>query len=449
MTPRTLHTFPGDVQPLDRNLSRPARILFFLLSAVMFAAAVTAYVWLFEVSTGLKYTYTVLLICFIVYIFSKYFFASLYQPLAPWDGASAALDDATVALLIPVFNEGEAVMRVQVASILAQRKPFSQVFFIDDGSTKDRSGVEYLRTVAAQEPLITLVEMEHNVGKRHAQAAVLPLVTSDFIMTTDSDTVMERDCLFNLLLPLYAPDGSGEGISAVTGKVLAYNSDTNLLTSVLNLRYYNAFDVERASQSVTGSVIVASGPVTIYRSEIILENLDEYVNQTFLGRPQTLGDDRCLTNIALRTGKVVYQATALVLTEIPDTLRAFRLQQTRWSRSWFRESILGVPNAIRVRKPIIIMWLVIELVMFFAIFASIALTIYWMFVPGYLTYELLGFFGFIVWNAWVRNIYYSAVSFREFLKAPIYGYLHMFVVLPVKVYALFTMRNNSWVTRSN
>ena len=35
----------------------------------------------------------------------------------------------------------------------------------------------------------------------------------------------------------------------------------------------------------------------------------------------------------------------------------------------------------------------------------------------------------------------------EFLLMPLYGFLHLFVVLPVRVLALFSLWDNRWGTR--
>jgi hyaluronan synthase len=347
-----------------------------------------------------------------------------------------------------MFNEDPKLLSAQVDSILDQSKQFDEVFYIDDGSA-DKTGADFIEKTAKKHAFIKLIKLNKNVGKRMAQSHAIPLVKTDYIMTTDSDSILSRECLKCLLMPFFTDRKKECGVSAVTGKVLAYNESTNYLTSILNMRYYNAFDCERASQSVTGSVLVASGPSSIYKTQMIKDNLEYYKTQKFLGQAQTFGDDRCLTNIALRYGKVLYQSSALVLTEIPDNLRSFRKQQTRWSRSFFRESILGFGQHIKNGRPIAAAWIAMELIMFVAILASLCINIFYMFVPGYLGYELLAFFGFIIVNSLIRNIYYATVSFGDYWKAPSYGFIHMFVVIPVKLYALFTLKKLSWETREN
>ena len=43
----------------------------------------------------------------------------------------------------------------------------------------------------------------------------------------------------------------------------------------------------------------------------------------------------------LRHHRVVYQSTAVCETVVPDTFRGFLVQQTRWKKSWIRESLIA------------------------------------------------------------------------------------------------------------
>jgi hyaluronan synthase len=73
----------------------------------------------------------------------------------------------------------------------------------------------------------------------------------------------------------------------------------------------------------------------------LLEVLPGWETQRFLGREATFGDDRALTNMLLRTHRVVYQSSAVCETVVPDTFRGFLVQQTRWKKSWIRESLIA------------------------------------------------------------------------------------------------------------
>ena len=97
----------------------------------------------------------------------------------------------------------------------------------------------------------------------------------------------------------------------------AANKDHNFFTKILNTRLKNAFYVERAAQSFFGSVLVASGMCSIYRSHIIKDNVEEWVSQTMFGIPQTFGDDRRLTAIEGFVSDAVEKGTSHMRNNCP------------------------------------------------------------------------------------------------------------------------------------
>ena len=85
----------------------------------------------------------------------------------------------------------------------------------------------------------------------------------------------------------------------------------------------------------------ASGCFSAYRRDRLLEVLPGWETQSFLGREATFGDDRALTNMLLKRSRVVYQSTARCATNVPHQFKGFLVQQTRWKKSWLRESLIA------------------------------------------------------------------------------------------------------------
>ena len=83
-----------------------------------------------------------------------------------------------------------------------------------------------------------------------------------------------------------------------------------MLTRLIDLRYVSAFLAKRAAYSFFGAVLCCCGSLAFYRADIVRANLDDFLDQRFLGRVATYGDDRRLTNYALRGGRVVLCPTA-------------------------------------------------------------------------------------------------------------------------------------------
>ncbi len=436
-------SYPRFTKPMERRM----RVISIFTSVLIYSSAIYVYSFYYESETLLKFSFSLFFPVFTTYIFVKLILATSYRyATINDDEVIEQIHQASVALLVPFYNEKVELIREQVISIHNQTKPFDAVYFIDDGSAED-DVANYLKKVCDKIPNFHLYVLEENVGKREAQGKVIQYISEEYIMTTDSDTILKEDCLHELMIPFFEKHGKLE-VAAVTGKVVATNEAENILTRILNMRYFNAFESERAAQSSSNSVIVASGPCTVYKSEIIIDNLDEYLNQIFLGKKQTYGDDRCLTNIALRYGDVFYQSTAVALTSIPNSLRGFTIQQTRWNRSFFRESYLGIITFSKLKRFKPLMWIIIELVMFVMILTTIALSAYGMFIVGdNPDVRMIVFIFFLVINSIIRNIYYFNVTFKTLLYAPLYGLIHFFIVIPVKVYSLCTLKNTKWMTR--
>ena len=84
------------------------------------------------------------------------------------------------------------------------------------------------------------------------------------------------------------------------------------------VRYFVAFRVCKAAESIFGAVTCCSGCFSAYRREAIAPVLERWENQRFLGRPATYGDDRSLTNFVLRNWDVRYDELARSRTIVPD-----------------------------------------------------------------------------------------------------------------------------------
>jgi hyaluronan synthase len=177
-------------------------------------------------------------------------------------------------------------------------------------------------------------------------AAGIRSTEADIIAFVDSDSVLEPDAMRILV------QGFGDRkVGAICGHAAVLNFRQNWMTKMQAVRYFVAFSVNKAAESVFGTVTCCSGCFSAYRREAIMPWLDWWENQTFLGRPSTFGDDRSLTNCVLRNWKVRYEARAISHTIVPDTYRQFMKQQLRWKRSWTRESLI-VGSFIWKKNPI-------------------------------------------------------------------------------------------------
>jgi hyaluronan synthase len=135
----------------------------------------------------------------------------------------------------------------------------------------------------------------------------------------DSDTILEKTAVEEGLRPFSDPK-----IQAVCGNIRAYNRKKKILTRLIDLRYCNAFQYEISAYSVLGSVLYSSGVFSFWKTKIVQENLENYLDQKFMGSTVTAGDDRHLTFYALQKGKVVFQETAKSLTMVPENISNYK-----------------------------------------------------------------------------------------------------------------------------
>jgi hyaluronan synthase len=263
------------------------------------------------------------------YIVSRFLLSLAYRPV------KARWFRPRVAIVMPAFNEEEAVAQ-SLRSLLRLRYPADQleIVAVNDGST-DRT-IEELRSVEQEAGgRVRVIDFERNQGKRAAMAAGIRATDAEIIAFVDSDSSLEPDSLAQIVQPF-----AEAKVGAVCGHARVLNARDGWITKMQAVRYFVAFRVIKAAESVFGTVTCCSGCFSAYRREAVAPKLDRWEHQRFLGNQTTFGDDRSLTNCVLRDWKVRYQSTAVSHTIVPDHYRMFMRQQLRWKRSWTRESLI-------------------------------------------------------------------------------------------------------------
>jgi hyaluronan synthase len=229
------------------------------------------------------------------------------------------------------------------------------------------------------------------------------------------------------------------------GHTDVYNWDTNILTQMQALRYYISFKVYKSAESIFGNVTCCPGCCSAYRRVYLMEFIDEWLQQTFFGKPCTFGDDRSLTNFMIRKYKAAYSAEAKAFTVVPDTLSKYVKQQQRWKKSWMRETFIAATFIWRKHPAIVLFF-------YGYVFLSFAAPIV--------------FLHAILWNPVINHIlpwiYLSGLFLMLFLHG-IYYHIHvrnrpwLFAVVSFWFYsvalmwqlpwALITIADTRWGTR--
>lgn len=309
-------------------------LLFFICTFIMMMRAESIIYFKFN---KWLYLYSIVAAAFLL---SRYLFGALYRAV-PIDKNYTP----GVTIIIPCFNEEEWIHRT-ILSCVNQDYPIDklEVIVVDDCST-DRSVEKIKETIELLkkedehydiENRVSYIVQPKNAGKREALCEGAKVAKHELIVFVDSDSFLDPFAIRNLVQPFRDPKMGG-----VAGRTDVANTYTNSLTKMQSVRYYIAFRVMKAAEAYFDGVTCLSGPLSCYRKEIIIENMDAWLNQKFLGQKATFGDDRSMTNFVLRHHRTSYQDTAICSTIVPNKHKVFLKQQMRWKRSWLRESIMA------------------------------------------------------------------------------------------------------------
>ena len=359
--------------------------------------------------------------------------ASRYEP---WQGPVPRL---TTTVIVPVFNEPEAVFRRALASVVANSP--TEIIVVVDGAATD------VAAVAAD--YADRVLRIPKAGKRAAIAAGLEASNgvTDVIVVLDSDTVWEPGALRELLRPFVDPRVGG-----VTPRQAIFDVGSNPVRRFADWLEDLRYHLTVPAQSVFGQVGCLAGRTIAYRREAFEPAVTRLVRQSVLGVPQHVGDDRVLTNELLRAGwRTVYQSTALVTTDAPSDWWTFWKQQLRWGRSSQRETFLSLRWLWR--KPVAFACFATDIATPFALYAVLALALahaiggvggptgFWFAV------ELpLGYLGMLV-SIGLRQIPHFRRVPRDLVRLPVFVLALTFVMVPIRLAAFATMLHQGWGSR--
>src|SRR5256886_11515534 len=183
---------------------------------------------------------------------------SYRRALATRGARSARVRDVDV--VITSYNEDPASLRACLESLLAQDYRGSVRVHVVDDCSKNRAEVMPVYAEFERNPGWAVLLPGRNRGKRMAQDAAFRHCHGELLVTVDSDTIVDLDAVSEIVAAF-----DDERVGAVTGDVGVTNFRTNLLTRLIEMRYWVAFNQERAAQSCFRTVLCCSGPLAAYR----------------------------------------------------------------------------------------------------------------------------------------------------------------------------------------
>jgi len=334
-----------------------------------------------------------------------------------------------VIAIIPAYNEDQNLLFECIEAILNGSVSPDKIIVVDDGSK--------IPLIPYQHDKVLWIRQE-NGGKRHAQVNGLKGQEADFILTVDSDSVVDKYALEHALRAM-----SDKRIQATTATCLVKNWHHGFLTRLTDLEVVNGNMIMRVARSVLGVVVPTSGPFALYRAPVIFDNVDDYVTSG------TYSDDRRLTHYALLRGQVVVVEEAIVHMEMPTTMQGIFKQRTRWFQGYFKYFDWEVKN-LRGWALFLRLWNVLMIAMLIPL-------ILWTLIIAPI------FFGEVYWHGWafwfgmlyIINMHYlfkrPLMSGQQrlsiwFMSACLIMF-QFWLLRPAMYFSLFKLKSAAWGTR--
>jgi chitooligosaccharide synthase NodC len=376
------------------------------------------------------------------FVLQMYFAHRSHRAFVQATGETAAGFRPSVDVVVAAYDEDPDSLTACFESVVDQDYEGALNVYVVDDFSPNRAELAPIYEHYGALPGWSILLPGWNRGKRHAQDAAFRECRGDILVTIDSDTIVAPDGVRKIVDAFADPR-----VGAATGDIGVTNWRRNLLTRLIGMRYWVAFNQERAAQGWFRTVLCCSGPLAAYRRSVLDRVWDDYIRQTFRGVSCTYGDDRHLTNLVLAAGSdTLFVPGARAITNAPESLRGYLRQQLRWNKSFYRELLWTLPFLARRSGYMVFDVLVqtlLPLLLTLAIVSSLAFAI--LFDPT----RLLRYAAAIAIMAMIRCTYAIYRTRRpSFLLFVLYGFLHAALLIPLRIRALTTLTDNRWGTRT-
>lgn len=344
--------------------------------------------------------------------------------------------NTSATIVTPVYNEDPALFRLAIESWIANR-PDRILAVIDVTDTQSQE-------VAREYPQVETMLIDVP-GKRPALAMGVDATSTEIVVLVDSDVIWEPDVLKKIKMPFADPKIGGVGT-----RQNMYPSDGKRATLweriadiYLDIRYS---DEVPATTMIGRAVSCLSGRTAAYRTKLLQEVREPFLNETFMGKPCMSGDDKRYTCLVLQRGYLTWnQLNARVYSTFKPDFKGFQKQRIRWSRNSFRSDLRALWQGWVWRHPFLAFMLIDKTIApFTLLLGPIVLLLSAMIGAWQLVLALL-----IWWHVSRAVKIFPHLRRRpeDWLILPVYIAVNYYMSL-VKAYALFTINEHKWLTRA-
>jgi cellulose synthase/poly-beta-1,6-N-acetylglucosamine synthase-like glycosyltransferase len=267
-----------------------------------------------------------------------------------------------VTMIAPARNE-ESSIRIAVRNLLDLDYAELEVIVVNDGSedrTLDEMREEFrLRLVRAVyvpemksaavrglyrsgvDPRLLVIDKEPGGSKADAVNAGLNAATSPYVCVVDADSVLERDALLRIMLPILADP---KRVVAVGGIIRVLNGSEiakgqlcrarlprKSIEVIQVIEYLRAFLIGREAWAQGNMLMIISGAFGVFRTDLV-RAVGGY-------RPNAIGED---FDLVARLHKHLLEKRAdyriqfvpdpMCWTEVPSDLKSLGRQRARWQK---------------------------------------------------------------------------------------------------------------------
>ena len=284
-----------------------------------------------------------------------------------------------ITLLAPALNEEKSI-RVAIRNLLQIDYPELEVIVINDGST-DRTLEElqdefklrpvrivYVREVASAEvrglyrsdidPRLLVIDKDAGGSKADAVNAGLNAATSPYVCIVDSDSLLERDALLRIMVPVLADPKHVVGVGGIVrilngseiqgGQLLRVRLPRKSIEVIQVIEYLRAFLIGREAWAQGNMMMIISGAFGLFRTDLV-RAVGGY-------RAKAIGEDFDLVarlhRHLLEKGleyRIQFVPDPVCWTEAPSDLKSLGRQRARWQKGLLDTLLPNVDMLFRPR----------------------------------------------------------------------------------------------------
>jgi len=226
----------------------------------------------------------------------------------------------SISVIVPAHNE-ELVIDGSLRTMRKLSYPTErlEIVVINDRSS-DATG-EIADRHAAEDPRIRVIHrpMDATPGKPAALSELMPTLASDVAVFFDADYLPPQGLAKQLVQPFARPD-----VGATMGRVVPYNTDTNLMTKLIDLERRSGYVVDQGMRAFFGLLPQFGGTCGAVRLSAL--------QATGGWKPDLLAEDTDLTyRLFLQGMTVAYLPNAKCYEESPEDWKVRLKQVRRWA----------------------------------------------------------------------------------------------------------------------